>query len=229
MSTDKHHLTKKELKEDSLITGYYKAYALFEQYKKEVFIGLGVAALIIAGIIFYNYYQNEQSIKAETALAKVMPSYDGGAYLEAIEGKAGTDILGLQKIVDSYGSTEKGNVAKIYLANSFYNLGKVEKAKEYYDSYSGSNEMFRATSYAGLAACAESAEKWEEAANEYIRAAKVSDKNALTPRYLILAAVNYIKLNKVNEAKELLDQVKADYSYSLFARDADKYLQLVKQ
>lgn len=53
--------------------------------------------------------------------------------------------------MDEYGSTENGELAKLMLANSYFNLRDFEKAEKYYKDYSGGNTLLQVSSAAGLA------------------------------------------------------------------------------
>src|SRR5690606_223576 len=121
---------------------YYKSQSFFEENKNRIFMYLGIAALVVVAVIFYMNYRSSQNEEAGLHLSKVMEMYDMGDYLGAIEGKKDIKLLGLKDIVSEYGSTENGETAKIFLANSYANLGKAEDAFKYYDDYSGSIDIY---------------------------------------------------------------------------------------
>lgn len=220
-------LTKKEIKEDKLVTAYYKAVGSFDTYKDKIYIVLGVIVVVVVAYLFYNTSQTDKNEKANTELARVMPIYHSGSYLEAIEGKANSKTRGLKSIVDEFGGVEYGQIAKIYLANSYFFLGKIDEALETYKSYSGSNDLFKATSYAGQAGCLEAKEKYSDAADLFKKASSVSNENPLNPDYLLRASVNYIRIGKQKEAKTLLETIKKDFTTSTAYREVDRYLALV--
>lgn len=220
-------LTKKEIKEDKLVTTYYKVVGSFEEYKDKLYIGLGVIALIIVAVIFYNTSQSDKNELANTELSRVIPLYHSGSYLEAIEGRAASKIRGLKSIVDEFGGVEYGQTAKIYLANSYFFLGKIDEALEAYKSYSGSNSLFKAAAYAGEAGCLEAKENYSNAADLFKKAANVSKENPLNADYLLRASVNFIRIGKQKEAKSLLETIKKDYTNSTAYREVDRYLALV--
>ena len=153
-----------------------------------------------------------------------MPLYDQAQYQLAIDGQPGTELTGLKSIVDEYGSTEQGEIAKIYLANSLYNTGKVDEALDVYESYSGDIPLHKATALAGVAACLISLSKNLEAAENYEKAAFVNKFNPLNADYLLKAGIQYKKAGKDNEAKEMFEMIKRDYTASNASREADKFL-----
>jgi tetratricopeptide (TPR) repeat protein len=229
MLTKRKKLSKKEMKEDKLVTAYYKVYSFIQENKNRLFTYIGVLAVIIIAVIFFINNRNKNNNEAGVQLARVMNSYDAGNYLEAIEGRAGTKLIGLKKIVDQYGSTENGEIAKIYLANSYGCLGKTDDAFKYYESYNGSNKILKASALAGEAGYESSKKNYEKAGDLYKKAGHVSDENVLNAEYLLNAGINYIKVGKNAEAKELFDKIKKDYTNSAAMREVERYSVQVEQ
>ena len=227
MLTKKKKLTKKEIKEDKLVTYYYKAYNYFNENKNRIGIYAGGLAVVIAAIYFYMNNKAENNNQAGIQLSRVMSLYDAGAYLEAIEGRQGTNIVGLKKIVSEYGSTENGETAKIFLANAYQMLGNVEEAVKYYEDYSGSNKIFKATALSGEAGYFADKKEFEKAADLYLSASRVTKENVLNPEYMLKAAINYIEAGQKEDAKDLLETIRKDYQTSTAFREVDKYLTLV--
>ena len=224
MLTKKKKLSRKEIKEDKLVTTYYKAYGFFEENRSRVLMGGGILAVIIALVYFYINNRLEDNRIAGTQLARIMQIYDQGSYLEAIEGRAGTNVVGLKKIVEDYGGSENGEFAKIYLANSYSFLGRNEEALQYYEDYSGGNKVFKATALAGQAGIYESKNDFEKAADLYLKASRVSSDNVLNPEYMLKAGINFMHAGNNEEAKDLFEEIKQDYNTSTAFREVDKYL-----
>jgi tetratricopeptide (TPR) repeat protein len=227
MLTKKKKLSKREIKEDKLVTTYYKAINYFQENKNRIGYYVGGLIVVIAVIYFYMNNKAENNLQAGIQLSRVMGLYDAGAYLEAIEGRQGTNVMGLKKIVSEYGSTENGETAKIYLANAYQMLGKLDEALKYYEDYDGSNKTFQATALSGEAGYYEYKKDYEKAADLYLRASRVAKANVLNPEYMLKAAVNFIDAGKKEEAKDLLEKIRKDYQTSTAFREVDKYLTLV--
>jgi len=227
MLTKKKKLSKREIKEDKLVTTYYKVYNYFLENKNRIGMYAGGLLVVIAVIYFYINNKAENNTQAGIQLSRVIDLYDSGAYLEAIEGRQGTDIVGLKKVVADYGSTENGETAKIYLANSYQMLGKIEEAFKSYEDYGGSNKIFNATALSGEAGYYAYKKDYEKAADLYLSASRVSKENVLNPEYMLKAAINYIDAGKKEDAKDLLETIKKDFTTSTAFREVDKYLTLV--
>jgi len=223
MLTKKKKLSRREIKEDKLVSTYYKAYGYFEENKSRILMYAGVLAAVALAVILYINNRNENNNIAGLQLSRVMSIYDTGSYLEAIEGRQGTDIIGLKKIVEEYGSTENGEIAKIYLANSYSFLGKLDDAVKYYEDYGGSNDIHKATALSGEAGYYASKNEYEKAADLYRQASLVSEENVLNPEYMLQAGINYLKAGDTEKAKELFETIKKDYNTSAAFREVERY------
>ena len=227
MFTKRKKISKKQIKEDKLVTSFYEAKSFYQENQSKILIGLGVIAFLVVAILWYTNKNNEDNSLASIELNRVMPLYDGGSFQEAIDGRSGTNILGLKKIVDSYSGTENGELARVYLANSYYLLGKFDEAKESYDNYSGSNKILVAAALAGMAACFEAKDNFTDAAASYEKAYKVSEFNSQNPDYLLKAGSNFIKIKHFDDAKASFDLIKEKYKTSQAFRELDRYLLLL--
>lgn len=224
MLTKKKKLSRKEIKQDKLVESYYKAYSFFQDNRQRIVMYSGILLALIFVAIFYinNKKQNNQTAGIE--LSRIMALYDNGSYLEAINGRPGTPIIGLKKIVEEYGNTENGETAKIYLGNAYTYLGKTEDAYNSYKNYNGSIKLYQASSYAGQAAYFAEKKEFDKAADLYQKAAHVTETDVQNADYLVKAAINLMKSGDNKSAKELFEKIQKDYKTSTAARDVQKYL-----
>ncbi len=218
----------KEEKREASVELYYKILGWFEENKKYVYGGVALLVVIIAAVVFYGISNKEKNETAGTALSQVLPQYESGAYLQAIDGDPAKKITGLKKIVETYSGTENGEAAKIYLANAYSYLGKLDDAYKYYDDYSGSNPIFKAAAEVGKAGYYEGKKEFEKAVEGYEKAASFSKENPMNAQYLLSAAIVLIEMDKKEEAKELLISVKSDYAKSPVMPEVDRYLSIVQ-
>ncbi len=227
MLTKKKKLSRKEIKEDKLVSSFNTALGFFEENRSRLLTYGGILAVIAVAVIYYVNHNKEVNQDAGLALSKVINLYDQGSYLEAIEGRAGTEIIGLKKIVEEYSGTENGETAKIYLANSYNRLGKFDEALKYYEDYSGNIPMLKAASLAGQAGYSAYKKDYEKAGDLFRDAAHVSKYVVENPDYLLKSAVNYINAGKDDLAKQELETIKKDYKSSAANRDVERYLVLI--
>ena len=229
MLTKKKKISKKVIKEDKLVTTYYKTLEFIDEYKRQIYIYGGIILVVAVAAYWYINQRAKNNEAANNELAQVLDYYSRGSYQEAIDGVPASNIVGLKKIVEDYGNTENGEAAKIFLADSYAALGKMDDAYKYYNDYDGSNKMFKATAYAGKASYYEYKKEYLKAADAFNEAVHVSKDNSENASYLLNASVDYIKAGENEKAKGLLDKIKEDYNTSMAAREVDRYMALVDE
>lgn len=224
MLAKRKKLTRKKIKEDKLVASYAKVLDFYEEYQSKILMGLGALAVIIVVVVLYTSKVAEDNRLATTELSRVMSLYNSGAYTEAIDGRPGTNLTGLKDIVENYGGTEQGETAKIYLANSYYFLEDYQTALNYYNDYSGGNDLFKAASLAGMGNCYSALGEFEDAADYFKKAASVSNSVPMNSEYLLDAAKYYIEIGEKEEAKNILNKIKDEYGNSTASKEVPRYL-----
>ena len=217
-------ISKKQMKEDKLVTTYYRVISFYQNYQSKILIGAGVVALVVVAFVLLSNKRAKDNEAAAGLLAKVMPLYSNSSFKEAVDGDKTKNIIGLKEIVDKYGSTEQGETAKIFLADCYSMLGKTDDAYKMYDDYSGSNPLFDATALAGKAACLEVKKEFEKAAEFYKDASKISKENPSNSEFLLKAGIDLLLAGKKLEAKTVFEILKKDYKNTLDASESERYL-----
>mgnify|MGYP001497942602 FL=1 len=142
----------------------------YNRNKNQVMIIAGAIIVIVVGIILFTSKRASQNEEAAVALGKIRPTYEGGNFQAAINGDS-LGNKGFKFIVDEYGSSENGQLAKLLLANSYYGLRDFQNAMKYYDDFGGSNKLSKVAAISGLASVKEAQNDFIGAAKEFERAA----------------------------------------------------------
>ena len=224
MLEKRKRISKREIKQDTLVTTYYKAYNFFMENQLRIFIGVAAVALVVVAVVLYSSNKAKNNVTAAGLLSKVMPTYDAGQYKQAIDGQSTSNTVGLKEIVEKYGGTDAGETARIMLANSYYNIGDYEAAFKNYDDYSGSIPLYKSTALAGKALYYEWKKDFAKAADLYQEASKISEADPSNAEYLMKAGIDLMKIGKNEEAKAVFETVKQDYKTSTASQEVDKYL-----
>lgn len=217
---------KKASANDKVLYYYYKAVEYFQNNSKSVYIALTAVVVIAAGIFFYLNNLKAANEEALLELSKVQPVYDSQEYLQAINGDTLGTTRGLLFIVNEYGSTESGNTAKLLLGNSYFALMDFDNAFKYYDSYSGSNLIYKAAAYAGIGAVYEARSQHIDAAKQFEKAANISDDLAVNDEYIYYAARNYMNAKDKDGYMKMLAKLKKDYPKSTYIALTERYKNL---
>jgi tetratricopeptide (TPR) repeat protein len=217
-------VSRREIKEDKLVTTYFETRKWVEENKRIVGYIIATPLIIVALGFWWHQKTNEWNDQATTMVAKIFHYYDEGRYEMAINGVPQEGTQGLQAIVDEHGSTKTGQLVKLYLANAYFALKNFDKALEYYEAISVSDKMVTATAYTGMAACYEVQGDHSKAAAYFEKAAAKNMTLGQAPENLQRSAMNYAVAGKKEKAVELLQTLKKEFPTSVVARDVDRLI-----
>ena len=229
MLRPKKKISKKEMKQDPLIGAYEQAQVYYYENKKYVSYALTGLLVVVIGIVIFINNRRANNDKAAAELGKVFTLYDAGAtspgqYKVAIDGQPERGIMGLKSIVDNYGGSESGELARFYLANAYYQLGQYDDALKNYDSFSTSSDILKASTLAGMGGCYEAKGDYAKAASEYEKASGTTTNPVQIPDFLNASARCYGLAGEKEKAVALYKRLKKEYPTSQLARDADRYI-----
>lgn len=216
MLKPKRKLTRREMKEDKLVTFWFQALDFIQNHTREIAIGVAAVTVAIAVSAWHSHQQEQNEESASVVLAKARAAYDNQQLDLAIK------YFG--EVVNSHENTSSAKLAMIMLGNAFMQEAEYQSAEEYYrkflDNY-GSDPLLSPAAAAGIAATydergeyAKAGELYEQAARKYaasyrapellMRAARcfrlVGDSDA-TLRVINLLLEKYPKSEVVEDAK----------------------------
>jgi tetratricopeptide (TPR) repeat protein len=204
-----------------------------EKNQKPIFIGLIVLTLAILGYLAYNNYILEPREKeAADELAFPKEYFEraqnskvavDSLYNLAINGANGK--YGLVDIVDTYGGTKAGNIAKYMTGISYLKLGEYDKSIEYLNKFKSDDEILAALAKGNIGDAFVEINQPKDAIKYYLEAAKVRDNEFTTPLYLFKAANTAMELEDYDQAIKLYNQIKDDYTKSDEAKKVDIFIQ----
>ncbi len=224
MLRPKKKISKRELKQDTLVTTYVTVTTFYDTYKKQISIGVtALVVLIIASVVFLKN-RTENNDRAMTQLGEVFQYYDNGQYQVAIDGVPERNVAGLKSIVENYGGTTSGHLARFYLANAYFQLGNYDEALKNYEDFSSSDELLAVSRLSGIGECYEAKGMHKEAAESFEQAATKYPKDAATAENLNNAARNFGQAGDKEKAIELYKRLKKNFPVSSYAREADRFI-----
>ncbi len=191
-----------------------------------VFIGL----LIVAGLIFgYRTLVSQPRIeKAAAMIAQAQLHFEAETPDFEVALNGDENGAGFLEVIEQYGSTPAGNLAKHYAGICHLRMGDLDNAAAYLAQYSAVDGLPGAIINAqnlGLQGdIAVEKENYAEALNLYGKAVAAADNNMTAPMYLRKAAMAAKALGNVEEAKALIERIMNTYPGSMEARDADRLM-----
>jgi len=220
----KKKISKRELKEDALITTYVKARTFYETHKKNVKVAVTALAVIAVASVLYVNNQTQNNENATAQLGRVFQYYDNGQFQVAIDGVPERNIVGLKTIVENYGSTHAGELAKFYLANAYFHLGRYAEALTVFEDFDTDDPLLDGSRLCGIAGCYEAEGQYMEAAKYFEKAATKYPEAVNAAESLNHAAHNYALGGQKDKAIELYKRLTKRYPTTSFAREADRFI-----
>lgn len=194
----------------------------YNRNKNQVMIIAGAIIVIVVGIILFTSKRASQNDEAAVALSKIRAAYEGGNFQAAINGDS-LGNKGLLFIVNEYGSSENGQLAKLLLANSYYGLRDFNNAMKYYDDFGGSNKLSKVAAISGIASVKEAQNDFIGAGKEFERAANYDKENPYRDEYLFYAGRDFSLGNDKASAKRVFDILKNDFPKSKYIAQSQRY------
>ena len=183
--------------------------AIIDQYGST---DAGNLAKAYAGICYYKMGDTQKAID-------LLKSFSG----KALNGN-GADYEGFEAIIDQYGSTDAGNLAKAYAGICYYKMGDTQKAIDLLKSFSGKDQMVSPAVTGLIGDCYVNMGNTKEGISYFEKAAKEADNEVISPIYLKKAGIAYENLKEYDKAVKAYTTIKDKYYTSMEASDIDKYI-----
>lgn len=200
----------------------------FEQNQKNIFTALAVVLVLVAGYFAYKFFY--QQPRETTALAQMYKAEQ--AFAQDSMTKALTDpgggYPGFIKMVEEYGSTNAGDVANLYAAESYMKEGKFEAALDYLKDYSGGGNIAAAIRNGMKGDAYSELGKMSDAISSYKKAAK-TENEFFAPYYLFKLGLLNQKEGKNDAALDAYNRIASEFPNSLQGQNIDAYIERVSK
>ena len=207
-----------------------KTEKFFEKNGKKVVIALIAILVLATGGFLYKYLVIDKNEAAAQDLIVVAQQHTEGEapnYEAALNGdEAGAGFL---EVIEQYGSTSAGNLAKHYAGICYLRLGDFENADKYLKEYepvedSVMAEIINAQNLGLQGDVAVELGKYAEAAELFKQAVATSENSATTPYYLYKQALALVAAGDNAGAKACCEVLAQKFPNSAEAREAEKML-----
>jgi TolA-binding protein len=210
----KKRITKKEIKEDKLVTFAFRVNELFQKYTNQFLIGVGI--LVAVGILIY-FFLNSRANQAKEAGTLL-----GQADLELRAGNVQQSVSGLDMIIRRFPGTKASKRAIFLLGNAYFQSKEFELAKTAFEKYlsQGKEPMLVASAQAGIAQCYLEMGNLPLAGENFLKAASISSEDFIKRGYLFEAAWVFSKTEQREKAKEIYRELLDKFPQSTQAQQA---------
>jgi len=219
MLKPRKRITKKQMKEDPLVTYYFKSLDFMREHSQKITTGAIILLALLVLFTFFMRSKRNADLNASEQLAK--------ANVELSQNKSQEAIDILMSMIDNYSGTKSAATGVYLLAKAYYEKGDYDKALLYFEKYRddlGDDKILASAAYSGIGSCYEQVGKYLEAAQNYEKGAKKFPQHFNAAQQLIDAARCYMLQNQFAEAKACYKLIIDKYPDNNLKNEAELYL-----
>ncbi|MDR0420505.1 MAG: tetratricopeptide repeat protein [Prevotellaceae bacterium] len=181
-----------------------------------------IVVIVIAILGYIHFIQKPRENAAQEQMAAAQRYFEIDSLNLALNGDGIS--LGFNDIIDEYGSTSAGRVARFYAGFCNLNLGNFEEAISLLKDFNAKDEILQARAYCGIGDAYVELEQYDDAVSYFMKAANYRE-NDFSASYLMKAGITYEQLGKYAEAVEVYKKIKTHYNKTTEAQEIDKYIE----
>src|SRR3954471_1363266 len=201
-----------------------KLESFWKKYQKQISIALGVIVVAVVGwYVYQSMIVQPKENQAADIIFKAQQNFAKDSLKAALNGEGTT--RGFLYVINNYGGTKSGNLAKYYAGVCYLRTGDFNNAVKYLKDFSTDAKQIQMMAYGCLGDAYSELNKNDDAVNYYKKAAETFDKDeANASEYLFRAGLKLELMGKTKEAVDIYKQLKEKFPQSPRASQADKYI-----
>ncbi len=204
-----------------------KTEQFLENNQKLIGIIIGAIVVVSLGYLSLNkFYLEPRSKNAQDQMFNAQNYFEKDSFNLALNGD-GTNP-GFLDIIDDFGSTDAGNLAKYYAGVSYLHMGQFENAITYLKKFSTKDLLLGPVAIGAQGDAQLELGKTEKAIDLYTEAYKMNNNELTTPIYMLKAGELLESSNNKDEALKLYETIKQKFPDSNEGRSIDKYIARAK-
>lgn len=211
---------------EALQKEFVKAEGFLEKNKNVLFGVVGVIALAALAFFGYKYYNKTQNLDAQAAMFDSVYYFESDSLDLALNGTGGN--AGLLEIADSYGSTDAGQLANLYVGIIYMQQAKYDEAISYLENFSASDLVLQGKAYCLIGDAYMEKNDTEAAIDYYNKAADFKPNKFITPGYLMKLATAYEEANDRAGAISAYTRIVENYPNATETITAKKYKSMLE-
>lgn len=225
--SEKKNAQNEEFKIENVEHALNEAEFFIEKNQKPLLIGLGVVVLLVCLILgTRHFYFVPKAEKANVALFKGEQYFAQDSFALALNGD-GKDFIGFLNVIDEFGGTDAGNLAKTYAGICYHRLGNNEEAVSLLKGFSGDDDFVAPAILVAIGDCFVDMEKYDDAVSYFEKAAK-SNNNIVSPIALKKAGLAYEALKKYDKALKMYTLIQENFQNTVEGYEVEKYIERAK-
>jgi tetratricopeptide (TPR) repeat protein len=195
-----------------------------KENSKKVGIALAVVILIPLGYLGYKkFILQPKEDAAYAAMFFAEQNFAEENYEAALNGNE--EFSGFLSIIDEYGNTKAGNLARYYAGICYLRTAQYEQAIEQLENFSSDDILVSSVAFGALGDAYRETGNAEMAVSNYEKAANKNPNNFTSPIYLKKAGMTYEDdLNDLKKALACFERIEYEFPMSREGQEAMKYI-----
>lgn len=202
-----------------------RAKSFWDQNGRMVLIVGAILIVLVGGFFLYkNFIEAPRERKAMESMFKAEEYFRMDSLNLALKGDGMNP--GFERVINQYGGTEAGNLARYYAGTIYLKTGEFAKAVDNLKEFSTDAKQVQQQAYKLLADAYAEQGKNKEALDNYIKAAHEFETDEVASSQALFMAA-YLADRVMNEKKQAIDlykELKRNYPRTQYGYEADKYL-----
>ena len=194
----------------------------FLKRNSKIVVGLLVgAAVLIGGILFFQYNTQQQNEKAQAEMFQAVYFFEQDSVDFALNGDGINK--GFLTIIEDYPRTDAANLSHFYTGSIYLSQKKFEDALTHLEEFSTDDYLVQAKAYSLIGDANLELGKTDEAIAQYTKAARTNENKFMSPKYLAKLAVAQEEAGKVEDAILTYTEIEEKYYESFEFAAARKH------
>lgn len=196
----------------------------FIQKNQKTIIICVVAILVVVLAIFglRKWYFQPREVRAAEEMYAAEQWFQQGDFDKALNGD--DTFRGFLSVIDKYGCTKAGNLAKYYAGIANLRLGNYDEAIKWLGKYNGKDTFTKPIAIMAEGDAEMELGNTDKAVSLYIKAANADDNYITAPTALFKAGLGYLVMGDNAKALDCFKSVKQKYPEATEWQEIDKYI-----
>jgi len=225
-------MAKKKTAGDDRMVAVEEALGKTEQFiernqKILMYVIMAIILVVLAYFGYRRFYLAPMEENAQNEIFMAQKYFEADSLNRALYGDG--NALGFLDIIDDYGRTKSGNLAKYYAGICFLKMGDFEQAIDYLESHDPSDQIIGPMAIGAIGDAYMELNEPDRAAGYYLDAAEEQINDFTSPMFLLKAGMAYELLGEFDEAYEIYNRIYTDFYRSNEARTIERDLARVKR
>ena len=224
-------MAKKSTAGDDRMVAVEEALGKTEQFveKNQKLLMYAIMGVIIVVLVYFGYqkfYISPMEKNAQDQIFMAQKYFEMDSLNRALYGDG--NALGFLDIIDDYGRTKTGNLAKYYAGICYLKMGNFEEAIDYLESHDPVDQNVGPMALGAIGDAYMELNEPDRAVAYYLEAANDVDNDFTSPMFLYKAGMTYEMLGAYEDAYDAYNRIFMEYYKSVEARSIERNIARMK-